>query len=765
MNWQIAIDGPAGAGKSTIAQEVAKKLNFAYVDTGAMYRAVTLKALRLNIDLDNPNDYDFLHTTTIDFVNNHIYLDGVDVSQDIRTVDVTQNVSAVSRIRSVRDKLVALQQRFVASKNIIMDGRDIGTVVLPHANLKIYLEATIEERARRRMKEREAQGMNALSFDETLKEITERDYKDTHREISPLSKAEDAVEIDTSLLNVSQVVEKIISLVWERGYKMENAKTETIIEETKNSNKEEVLQEETTATSEAPVEETPIVEEQEDDAIEDDLEDASDDEETVDLDDAEEEVVTTDEATEENLVRELQLVQGRVKKIFRASEPIIKNNEVKRKAKQERVLIELENGQEGFLFRKDTADIEADEEFVDFFMEGDTLPVVVKRIYPDGGKVLLSTVLVKKRDDIKRFEEVITNHGIIKAKVIKVIKVGLILEHDNITCLLPNTQINMASEHFNELIGEELEVAPIRVDYNRIRLIVSHSVASAIKARAEKQNFIKDLEVGQVFKGVVKNIERYGAFVEISEGIEGLLHISEIEHNRILKVEKVLNVGDTVEVQVIKIDEKDHIGLSRKALLPNYWKDFFETHKVDDKVTGKVIEINRAGVVLALNEQIQAFLPKSEFAWEKDTFIEDFTHVGADLEAKIIELDINKKRIILSRKQLQANPWETLRLKAGDLAKAIVVKTMNEGTKITIQGASGFLPKGNYAVAASFTPGDEIEVKVKVFDANRTRLIVSQKEDYEFDKTTVNKFLKSQERSTSTLGELLDLEGFETTKK
>lgn len=216
--YKIAIDGPAGAGKSTIAKILAKKLNIEYIDTGAMYRAITLKALRLGIDMEDENSYGFLDDTVLDIYNGKFFLDGVDVSTEIRSIEVTENVSTPSKIRIVRERLVEYQRQISDSKSVVMDGRDIGTVVLPNANLKIYLNASVECRARRRQLERQEQGI-IKTLEETIEEIKTRDFKDSTREVSPLRKSDDAVEIDTSNMSIDEVVESIIYLVNERGLK------------------------------------------------------------------------------------------------------------------------------------------------------------------------------------------------------------------------------------------------------------------------------------------------------------------------------------------------------------------------------------------------------------------------------------------------------------------------------------------------------------------------------------------------------------------
>ena len=209
MGWQIAIDGPAAAGKSTIAKIIAKNLGFEYLDTGAMYRAATVKALRLGIDIYDESQYDYILSTAIDFIDGEIYLDGENVNEEIRTLEVSNNVSVVCKWKIVRDRMVELQQKIAESIKGIIKISVVSTVVLPNANLKVFLIASPEERAKRRMLEREVKGNNTLTLEETIHEICERDRKDSTREINPLRKAEDAIEIDSSNLSITEVVEKI----------------------------------------------------------------------------------------------------------------------------------------------------------------------------------------------------------------------------------------------------------------------------------------------------------------------------------------------------------------------------------------------------------------------------------------------------------------------------------------------------------------------------------------------------------------------------
>lgn len=211
----IAIDGPAAAGKSTVAKLVAEKLSYIYIDTGAMYRALTLKALKQNISLENEADLAKLLTTTkIELKQSvdgqKVYLDDQDVTLDIRTVEVTNNVSYVAKHAKVRKDMVRRQQVLTENRGVVMDGRDIGTHVIPDAEVKIFLHATVEERAKRRYEENVTKGF-ASDIEKLKQEIEQRDLIDTKRESAPLIKAEDAIEIDTTALSIEEVSSQIFN--------------------------------------------------------------------------------------------------------------------------------------------------------------------------------------------------------------------------------------------------------------------------------------------------------------------------------------------------------------------------------------------------------------------------------------------------------------------------------------------------------------------------------------------------------------------------
>lgn len=214
----IAIDGPAGAGKSTIAKIISKNLGILYLDTGAMYRAVALKALREGIDtLDRESLASMVENINIDIVykcnEQRVFLDGEDVSEKIRTPEVSKGASDVAVVPEVRLKMVELQRKIADENDIVMDGRDIGTYVLPNANLKVFLTASVEERARRRYNEQIEKGISGISLEDVKRDIEYRDKNDSSRAFAPLSKADDAIEVDTTNLTIEEVANKIISLI------------------------------------------------------------------------------------------------------------------------------------------------------------------------------------------------------------------------------------------------------------------------------------------------------------------------------------------------------------------------------------------------------------------------------------------------------------------------------------------------------------------------------------------------------------------------
>ena len=213
MGKVVAIDGPAGSGKGTVAKILASKCNLMYIDTGAMYRAIAFLALQNNIDIkDEEKIVELAKNAEIDFKDEKIYLNGIDVSKEIRTMEVTNIVSPISSIVKLREILVDLQRKIAGNNDVIMEGRDITTVVFPNADYKFYLDASLDERANRRYKENKEKGMD-VTLESIKKSIEKRDYNDMHKEVGSLTRTEDSIYIDSTNLTIEEVVEKIKQII------------------------------------------------------------------------------------------------------------------------------------------------------------------------------------------------------------------------------------------------------------------------------------------------------------------------------------------------------------------------------------------------------------------------------------------------------------------------------------------------------------------------------------------------------------------------
>ena len=215
MGKVVAIDGPAGSGKGTVAKTLAKLCNLTYIDTGAMYRAIAYLSLKNNINItEEEKIVDMARSSKIDFIDGKTYLNGIDVNEDIRTMEVTRIESPISSIVKLREILVDLQRKMAEGKDVIMEGRDITTVVFPNADYKFYLDASVTERANRRFKENTLKGMN-VSYEEILENIKKRDYNDMHKEVGALTRTKDSIYIDSTNLTIDEVIDKMRKIIEE----------------------------------------------------------------------------------------------------------------------------------------------------------------------------------------------------------------------------------------------------------------------------------------------------------------------------------------------------------------------------------------------------------------------------------------------------------------------------------------------------------------------------------------------------------------------
>lgn len=643
--FKIAIDGPAGAGKSTISKLLAEKLKFEYIDTGAMYRAITLKAINLGVDLEKEESYSFLNDTFLDIENGRVILDHQDVSKEIRSVEVTNQVSTPSKIGVVREFLVNYQRKISEAKNVIMDGRDIGTVVLPNANLKVYLDATVECRAYRRMIERKEKGVE-LSLDETINEIKVRDNKDSTRAISPLRIADDAVIIDSSNMSIEEVINEIIKLVIERGFKIMS--NEKIYEGKKVSGR--ILN----VTKDAVY---------------------------LELNEGEKAVIypnDLDGYVEGQKLRDYynegQEFEAQVKQIAKdrkTGEPlyILSTKLEAEKAKLE-VFEELKEKDEIIsvkVVRVTRAGADVSYHDLKAFLpiknvdlneqalralQGQTLDVIVTYVNKDKMQVQVSNTLAIKKQHRLAKEAALAalNVGdVVEGTVVDVKPYGAILTFNGLSGLLhvsemSHKMVKNAADLYK--VNDTQKVKIIKMENDRISLSVRALTPHPWEVLKEKYH------EGDVFEGVVSKVIEAGLIIKLTDEYSGLMPRSEYSWLVNEKLDGKYNEGDTIKVQVLSIDDKKkRVSLSHRATVENNWATI--KVKKGDVISVTIATIEERGAkVNYLN--VTGFMPINEVTSTKRVGkVDEMYPIGTVVEVQVLDVDPSRARLSVSAKALE----------------------------------------------------------------------------------------------------------------
>lgn len=641
-NFVVALDGPAGSGKSSISKLVAKRLGFTHIDTGAMYRAVTLEALRRKVNIEDEASYSFLNETSIIYKNNTIYLNGVDVSEEIRSSEVTNNVSTCCKFAMVRELMVRYQRASAKEGKVLMDGRDIGTVVLPNANLKIFLTATAEERARRRCAEIRAKGIPA-EYEVILDEIISRDYKDSHREIAPLKQAEDAIPIDTTQLTMDEVANKIIDLINERLGSMEDFKMEDLVLSKKPRIGDQVVGTVVTIT---------------DKTIYLDIHQFT--EGTMHLDH-----YTKDKSIESfrGLVNIGDEIECQVAGINEENIYLSRLNQLSKiafkrivEAKENEEVIEVVVVKvipnKGY-----TVNFEGNSLFMPLSQSPqdvkvkDKLEVRVIEVNEDRKNAVVSRRVIEKEEYIsaKAAElDSIQVGDVLTGTVAKVEKFGLFIRFKYNQGLL---RINQIAHTFTSDInsvakeGDTMEVKVISKENGKLVLSRKALLDTPYEAYA------KTVTVGQTVKGKVVNKMPFGLLLELAPNVKGLLHQSEYSHNPNDHYNAFVIIGDEVECAILALDpSKEKISLSRKALMDNPWARV--SAAVGDLVDVKVVEVLDSGLKVE-TLGVDGFVPASEaLTSNQPGTVKDYFHVGDEAKAEIIEIKPAEWRLRLSIRKI-----------------------------------------------------------------------------------------------------------------
>lgn len=642
QNFVVAIDGPAGSGKSSISKMVASKLGFTHIDTGAMYRAVTLEALRRKIDLEDESKYLFLEDASIIYKNNIIYLNGVDVSKDIRTSIVTQNVSTCCKLAYVRDAMVKYQRESAKYGKVLMDGRDIGTVVLPNANLKIFLTAKPEIRAQRRYDEIIANGVEA-NYDEILEEIKIRDFKDSNRKIAPLKQADDAVLIDTSALSKEEVTDKIIELIEERLRKMEDFKIENY-----DLPKDLKVKDSVTGTV-IQVEDKVIY---------------------LDIHRFTEGIMYLDHYTFDknissfkSLVKVGDVIECEVAKVTDDAIYLSRLNQLHEMAFQ-RVVDACEN--------KDIVEVKITKVIankgynVDYLGNSLFLPlsqstkefkvgqVVEVKILEANSKtknaVVSARVVENERFNQAKEAELasINVNDVLTGEVVKIEKYGVFVKFNYNQGLIRLKDLaHVFTKDANEIVklNDKIEVKVIAKENGKLLLSRKELLDTPFEA------YIKTVKVGQTVTGKVVSKLAFGLLIELADHVKGLLHQSEYSHNPNDNYNDYVKIGDEVTCAILAIDEKkEKISLSRKALIDNPWTRVEARN--GDIVDVKVVEVLDNGLKVE-TLGVDGFVPANEILTENQNGnFKDYYNVNDECKAEIIDINKNEWRLKLSIKKV-----------------------------------------------------------------------------------------------------------------
>ena len=656
--FKIAIDGPAGAGKSTIAKIIAKQLNIEYIDTGAMYRAITLKALRLGIDMEDDNAYSFLNDTELDICNGRFIMDGEDVSEAIRTVEVTENVSTPSKIGVVRSFLVDYQRKISDSKSVIMDGRDIGTVVLPDADLKIYLIASVECRAKRRMLERELKGIYK-TLEETMLEIETRDHKDSTRKISPLKCAEDAIVVDSSDMTIDEVVSEIIKLVNERGLiKMSETNQKYYVGQTVkgtvtgvNSN---AIYLEIEEGVKAVIYANDLLEMPTGKLYLEYAEGAefSAQVKSIAKDKKHPDVVLLYLSTK--LAYEAEQAEKKEKAL---QEKIAAFNAIKEADEviNAKVLRTTKNGAELvynntrlFLSYKLSS---LSEEALNN-MKGEEIPVIVVYVNEERHFVSVSQIAAEKKQ--KRLAKeaaygAIEVGQVLEGEVVSILAYGAIVKFGLASGLLHASEIN----HFPVRdvkkvlsVGQKVTVKVIKVEEEKIGLSMKALTTHPWELLKEQYH------VGDVFEGTVKKIIPAGLIIDLTPEYSGLM--PKVEYSWLVneKYEGVVNEGDKILVKVMNIDDKKfRVSLSHRETVENAWSAI--KAKKGELIEVEVVRDVERGAEVSYNG-VLGFLPVNEVSSAKRvTNVSDEFAAGTKINAMVIDCDPSRAKLVVSVKAVE----------------------------------------------------------------------------------------------------------------
>ncbi|WP_149553708.1 30S ribosomal protein S1 [Treponema pectinovorum] len=774
----IAMDGPAGTGKSTIAGLIAKKLNITYLNSGSFYRALTLAVNEANIDLsDSPAVVDFCKKQNLEYKNSRLILNGKDVEDLLHSDSVSAKVAQLSSIVEIRHLVNQRMREITKSLDIVCEGRDMTTVVFPDAQYKFYLDASIDVQAQRRFD----QGVSNMTFEEVKQAIIKRDEIDKNKKEGALKRAQDAFYIDTSILTIEQVCEIILTKIHNKGFTMEQMEVEK--EDAKSSIQtqlEESLRSFKTLEDGQLVEGTVI-------AVTDELV-------FIDIGAKSEGKISVQEfagklpKVGDILVVVLVKLNGRggpeVSYTKAQSKQLWKDL---RKAADEKTAIEGKIEKEvkgGFdvnlggdihaflpISQSDSTKVEDPKKLI-----GTVSKFYIERLYSDNKanvvvnrRKYLEEEMNKARDDFFAKAQVGDN---VKGVVKSFTSFGAFIDLGGFDGLLHINDMSWGHvtrpKDFVKKGQEiELKVIALNPEDKRINLSLKHFTEDPW------MHFEDKYHVESIVEGTVTKLTDFGAFIELEEGIEGLVHISEFSWTKkVNKASDMVKIGDKVKCMILGYDiQAGRVSLGLKQVTPNPWDTISEKYVVDSVVHGKIVKVTNAGAFVELEEGIDGFLRAEDISWTKKVKHpgSELT-VGQELDVKILDVNAEQHRITVGIKQLTDNPWKAFadKYSVGSTLEGEVTSITEFGIFVKApEGIEGLVNKSNLSddkevpyeeAVKKYNVGDKINVYVIDINVEKEKVGFSVKEFKKAQaRKEINQYMSSDNAGGAyTLGDMLN---------
>lgn len=753
----VAIDGPAGTGKSTVAHQVAKDLGLTYLNSGSFYRALTLALLDAGVDIkDESAVMAFAKKQKLDYVNARLILNGKDVDDQLHQDRVDSSVSPVSAIVPLRHLVNDRMREIVKSQNIICEGRDMTTVVFPKAECKFFLDASVDVQAKRRFD----QGVSNLSLEEIKASIIQRDKMDRNKAEGSLKKAPDATYIDTSDLTIVQVCAIIESKIKAKGFFMDQKEVEQNEAQSSSDSIHTQLEEslkKMEALQAGPA--TGTVVDVRGDTVFVDIGAGRDGQlrlsefggETPKVGEKIS-IYVTNPSGRDGLpeISKTKADENRIwddlSKAFNKDDPTQGTpvDGVITKVIKGGYAVDLGGKIEAFLpiSQADATKVEKEEKLI-----GTKSKFYIERLRGSNGK---RNVVVNRRKYLEKltdgnrdkFFNEIKIGDTVKGTVKSFTSFGAFIDLGGFDGLL----------HINDMSwghvtrpkdfvkkGQEIELKVIRLDPEgkRINLSLKHF------AEDPWVHFEEKYHVNDVVKGKVTKLTDFGAFIELEEGIEGLAHISEFSWTKkVNKPSDMVKEGDEVECMILGYDiQAGRVSLGLKQVTANPWDTISEKYPVGTKITGKVVKITNSGAFVQLEEGIDAFLAGEDLSWTKK-----IKHPGSEikvdqeLEVVVTECDLENHRIRVGVKQLSDNPWKEFasQYSVGGTLEGEVTSITDFGIFVKApNGIEGLVNKANLSedretpyeeAKKKYNVGDKINVYVVSIDVEKEKVSFSVKE-------------------------------------